>query len=133
MFEESNLVNSWHINSVVDASLNFDVSETPPINQGHTLPPYVQTLIPELNEIQMAPDQSTEVINNRKSPIHSLLSTKEKSRRGRKKKNHTPESLEEYTRKRMEKNRMHAKVNRQRKKDYIAKLEAEVNKYVIID
>jgi len=49
-----------------------------------------------------------------------------KSNRGRKKKKVTPEILKADAMKRMEKNRIYAQENRNRKKEYVNKLESEV-------
>jgi hypothetical protein len=48
------------------------------------------------------------------------------SGRGRRKRKMTPETLQAYKEKRMEKNRLHAKENREKKK-HVAKLESEVS------
>lgn len=61
-----------------------------------------------------------------KLPVHPLLAVKGKSNRGRKKKALTPELMKEQAKKRMERNRLNAKENREKKKKYIAQLEAEV-------
>lgn len=64
--------------------------------------------------------------NANKLPIHPLLTLKDKPKRGRRRKDMPTELIEAYTQRRLERNRVHAKENREKKKKYIAELEAEV-------
>ena len=106
-------MNIWDSNMKCDNSIDLEDSIPKYINDIMELQNIIP--VPNINPISEIPPNDT--IN---------VDSKPKMKRGRKPKKKTIENLLLYKKKRLEKNRMSAKRNRELKKEYIASLEAKV-------
>ena len=124
---QSSLLNSWDTFSRDNVSLeNFN-----PISEYTPFPTYLNMIINDPSSIERLNQQTLPpIIPEKKVEPATILPSKEcpkpKSKRGRKPKEKTVEMQLLNEKKRLEKNRLFAKENRRRKKEYIVSLETQV-------
>lgn len=118
-------------------SLNFDFPETPSFLNDFDFPLHNEILTKptEINAVPPNLEQHPPFNNSAGSEeiLEATNSSAQKRKRGRKPKIMTVEDKMMGTQRRLERNRVFARENRKRKKEYIASLEAEVYSLLFLD